>query len=51
MEKSGIIKGYTAIVDNKAVSIPIMAYVLISFSKSSKVSQKELAKKLAEFKA
>lgn len=50
MEKNGIIKGYTAIVDNKAVGMPVIAYVLISFNKSSNISQKELAKKLAEFK-
>lgn len=50
MEKNGIIKGYTAIVDNRAVGMPVIAYVLISFNKSSNISQKELAKKLAEFK-
>lgn len=52
LEKQGIIKGYTVILDNKKIGKPIAAYVLITVDykllKQLKMSQQELAKKLKQ---
>jgi len=48
MEKEGIIKGYTAILDSKKLGKPVTAFIFASFSKSENVSQKQLVKEIAK---
>ncbi|MCS7123174.1 MAG: Lrp/AsnC family transcriptional regulator, partial [Candidatus Aenigmarchaeota archaeon] len=40
---------YTAIIDSKKIGMHVMAYILVSFSRESDVSQKDLARKIASF--
>ena len=51
MEKEGIIKGYTVVLDHKKLGKPLEAYVLItvdySFLKKNNVTQYELAKRIS----
>jgi Lrp/AsnC family transcriptional regulator, leucine-responsive regulatory protein len=48
LESSGIIRGYTAILDNERLGKTIGAYILISVQPSEKkVSQQEIGKKIA----
>jgi Lrp/AsnC family transcriptional regulator for asnA, asnC and gidA len=50
LEKEGIIKNYTIVLDNKKIGKPILAYILVTVDykllKQIKMSQYELAKKL-----
>ena len=48
LEKEGVIKGYTALIDEKKLGYGVRAFILISYA-PTKVSQIEVAKKLAEF--
>lgn len=52
MEKSGVIKGYTAILDEDKLGKHIAAYIIITvdynFLKKAKMSQHDLAMKLKE---
>ena len=53
MEKLGIIKGYTTVLDYKKIGKPITAYVLITVDykllKALKMSQHELAQKIKTY--
>ena len=55
LEKEGVIKGYTVLLDNKKIGKPIAAYVLITVDykllKEIKKSQYELAQQLMKHQA
>lgn len=50
LEKEGVIKGYTVVLDNKKIGRTIAAYILVTvdykYLKEKKMSQYELAQKL-----
>lgn len=52
LEKEGIIKGYTVVLDNKRIGRQIAAYILVvvdyTLLKKLKLSQHQLAKKIKE---
>ncbi|MCD6523209.1 MAG: Lrp/AsnC family transcriptional regulator [Candidatus Diapherotrites archaeon] len=47
MREAGIIKGYTVVVDNKLIGNPITIFLLVAYEPNKEVSQRELARKLA----
>jgi len=47
MEKEGIIKYYTAVLDNKKLDKPVTAFVFASFSKAENISQRQVVKEIA----
>jgi len=49
MEKEGIIKEYSAILDPKLLGLETLAFIFISFSKSEGVSQIETVNEIAKF--
>ena len=46
MEKEGIIKGYTAVLDSKKLDRPITAFIFTSFSKAEHTSQRDVVKEI-----
>jgi DNA-binding Lrp family transcriptional regulator len=50
LEKEGVIKGFTVVLDNKKIGRPVAAYILVTvdykYLKEKKMSQYELAQKL-----
>ncbi|RLG63845.1 Lrp/AsnC family transcriptional regulator [archaeon] len=50
LERSGIIKGYRAVLNDKKLGFGVTAFILISFSyelKEGRISQRELVRKIA----
>ncbi len=50
MVKEGVIKKFTAILNYKVLNLPVVAFILISFSPDFKISQRTLAKKISAMK-
>ena len=48
LEKEGVIKGYTTLIDEKKLGFKVKAFILVSYS-PSEVSQIEVAKRIAKF--
>ncbi len=49
MERSGVIKGYRAVLDPSAIGLGFVAYVTIGLSDHSKAAQEEFEKAMARF--
>ncbi len=49
LEKMGVIKGYRAIVSPEKLGLKTLAFVLVSFTKEPGLSQREVARRIAEF--
>jgi DNA-binding Lrp family transcriptional regulator len=50
MVKRGVIKSFTVVPDYTKINLPITAFVLVSFLPNPDVSQRELAKRIAQMK-
>jgi Lrp/AsnC family transcriptional regulator for asnA, asnC and gidA len=51
LEKDGIIKGYTLVLDHEKLGRPLLAYILVNYDMSavgSRITRDELAKKLRQ---
>lgn len=49
LEKEGIIKGYSVLLDSSKLGKPVTAFIFASFSKSEGVSQREIVSQIAKF--
>ncbi len=50
MVKEGVIKKFTALLNYKVLDLPVVAFILISFSPDFKISQRTLAKSISVMK-
>ncbi len=50
MVKEGVIKKFTALLNYKVLDLPVVAFILISFSPDFKISQRTLAKRISIMK-
>jgi len=49
LEKMGVVKAYRAVLSPEKLGLKTLAFVLVSFSKESGLSQREVARKISEF--
>jgi Lrp/AsnC family leucine-responsive transcriptional regulator len=50
MMKSGVIRKFTAVPDYEAIGLKFTAFIFVGFSANQRVSQRDLAKKIAQMR-
>lgn len=50
MVRDGIIKKFTIIPDYKAIGLPVVSFIFVSFNPDAGVTQRQLAEKISKFK-
>ncbi len=49
MVRDGVIKKFTIVPDYKAIGLPVVSFIFVSYSPDGKVTQRQLAEKIAKF--
>jgi DNA-binding Lrp family transcriptional regulator len=50
MVKDGIIRKFTIVPDYKAIGLPVVSFIFVSFSPAAGVTQRQLAEKISRFR-